>query len=161
MEPKLFGQRAISLFLGLLIGQQRERADRTIGGIRTYPLIAAFGTLCGWLAVEYGGGGSWRRGTSRSRPCSSSLMWQRSTGFRSHFCRRCGSTVPNLLRDTDYVWVPAGAIDDPGPLEIVAQIFLRLKTDWNRPRRDGLQHETSPSMAELIAILHGQGPEAR
>jgi len=55
MEPKLFGQMAISLLLGLLIGLQRERADRTIGGIRTYPLIAAFGTLCGWLAVDYGG----------------------------------------------------------------------------------------------------------
>ncbi len=26
MEPKLFGQRAISLFLGLLIELQRERA---------------------------------------------------------------------------------------------------------------------------------------
>jgi uncharacterized membrane protein (DUF4010 family) len=55
MEPKMFGQMAISLLLGLLIGLQRERADRTIGGIRTYPLIAAFGTLCGWLAVDYGG----------------------------------------------------------------------------------------------------------
>lgn len=55
MEPKLFGQMAISLLLGLLIGLQRERADRTIGGIRTYPLIAAFGTLSGWLAVDYGG----------------------------------------------------------------------------------------------------------
>jgi uncharacterized membrane protein (DUF4010 family) len=55
MEPNLFGQMAISLLLGLLIGLQRERADRTIGGIRTYPLIAAFGTLCGWLAGEYGG----------------------------------------------------------------------------------------------------------
>jgi hypothetical protein len=87
--------------------------------------------------------------------------WQRSTGFRSHFCRRCGSTVPNPLRDTGYVWVPAGALDDPGPLEIVAQIFLGSKIDWDRPRSDGLQHETSPSMAELIAILHGQGPEAR
>lgn len=55
MEPKLFGQMAISLLLGLLIGLQRERADSTIGGIRTYPLIAAFGTLSGWLAVDYGG----------------------------------------------------------------------------------------------------------
>jgi len=34
--------------------------------------------------------------------------WQRSTGFRSHFCQHCGSTVPNPLRDTGYVWVPAG-----------------------------------------------------
>ena len=55
MELKLFGQMAISLLLGLLIGLQRERTERSIGGIRTYPLIAAFGTLCGWLAADYGG----------------------------------------------------------------------------------------------------------
>jgi len=55
MEAKLFGQIAISLLLGLLIGLQRERTERSIGGIRTYPLIAAFGTLCGWLAADYGG----------------------------------------------------------------------------------------------------------
>lgn len=55
MESNLFGQMAISLLLGLLIGLQRQRVDSTIGGIRTYPLIAAFGTLSGWLAVDYGG----------------------------------------------------------------------------------------------------------
>lgn len=55
MQPGHFGQIAISLLLGLLIGLQRERTERTIGGIRTFPLIAAFGTLCGWLAAEYGG----------------------------------------------------------------------------------------------------------
>jgi uncharacterized membrane protein (DUF4010 family) len=55
MEAKLFGQIAISLLLGLLIGLQRERAESAIGGIRTFPLIAAFGTVCGWMGLEYGG----------------------------------------------------------------------------------------------------------
>ncbi len=55
MEPNLFGQLGISLLLGLLVGLQRERAEATIGGIRTFPLIAAFGTLSGWLALELGG----------------------------------------------------------------------------------------------------------
>jgi hypothetical protein len=82
--------------------------------------------------------------------------WQRSTGFRSHFCQRCGSTVPNPLRDTGYVWVPAGALDDAGTLEIGAQLFLGSKVTWDLPRSDGLQYETAPSIAEVIAILHGQ-----
>jgi len=81
-------------------------------------------------------------------------MWQRSTGFRSYFCQRCGSTVPNPLRDTGYVWVPAGALDDAGPLEIAAQLFLGSKFAWDQARSDGLQHDTAPSMQELIAILH-------
>jgi uncharacterized membrane protein (DUF4010 family) len=48
-------QLAISLLLGLLVGLQRQRSQSSIGGIRTFPLIAAFGTLCGLLAVEHGG----------------------------------------------------------------------------------------------------------
>lgn len=82
--------------------------------------------------------------------------WQRSSGFRSWFCQRCGSTVPNPLRDTGFVWVPAGALDDDGSLEIGAQVFLGSKTSWDRPRTDGLQLKEAPSLAELIEILHGR-----
>lgn len=88
-------------------------------------------------------------------------QWQRSTGFRSHFCQRCGSTVPNPLRDTGYVWVPAGALDDDAPLEVAAQLFLGSRFSWDRPREDGRQYDTSPEMAELIAILHGAGDASR
>ena len=55
MHPELFGQVGISLLLGLLIGLQRQRTESSIGGIRTFPLIAAFGTMCGWLAQQHGG----------------------------------------------------------------------------------------------------------
>jgi hypothetical protein len=87
--------------------------------------------------------------------------WQRSTGFRSHFCQNCGSTVPNPLRDTGYVWVPAGALDDEGPLEIAAQLFLGSRFAWDTPRSDGYQYETAPPMADLIAILHVGGERTR
>lgn len=82
-------------------------------------------------------------------------QWQRSTGFRSHFCKTCGSTVPNPLRDTGYIWVPAGALDDGGTLKIGAQLFLDSKFDWDEPRSDGIQYRTAPGLGELIAILHG------
>jgi hypothetical protein len=84
--------------------------------------------------------------------------WQRSTGFRSHFCQRCGATAPNPLRDTGYIWVPVGALDDAASLEIAAQLFLGSKLDCDRPRADGLQYETAPSLEELIGILHGEAP---
>lgn len=87
--------------------------------------------------------------------------WQRPTGFRSHFCETCGSTVPNPLRDTGYVWVPAGALDESGTLRVGAQLFLGSKFEWDTPRSDGLQFDTAPGMSELIAILHGRGPEGR
>jgi hypothetical protein len=82
--------------------------------------------------------------------------WQRSTGFRSYFCQRCGSPAPNPLRDTGYLWVPAGVLDDAGPLEVAAQLHLASRLAWDRPRSDGLQHDTAPSLDELISILHGE-----
>ena len=41
----------------------------------------------------------------------------RPTGFRSDFCARRGSPVPNPLRTTAYYWVPAGLLDDLETLE--------------------------------------------
>jgi hypothetical protein len=84
--------------------------------------------------------------------------WQRSTGFRSHFCRQCGSTVPNPLRNTGYVWVPSGLLDDDAPLRIGAQLFLGSRQSWDLPPEDGMQHETAPALEELIALLHGAPP---
>ena len=84
--------------------------------------------------------------------------WQRPTGFRSWFCARCGSTVPNPLRDTGYLWVPAGTLDDDAPLEICAQLFLASRMPCDQPRKDGLQFDEAPALAELIAMLHGALP---
>ena len=81
--------------------------------------------------------------------------WQRSSGFRSWFCPRCGATVPNPLRDTGYVWVPAGALDDDAPLEIAAQLFLASRMQCDRPRSDGALFNEAPALTELIALLHG------
>lgn len=55
MEANPFVQLGISMLLGLLVGLQRQRTEASVGGIRTFPLIAAFGTLCGLLAVVHGG----------------------------------------------------------------------------------------------------------
>lgn len=48
-------QLAVALGLGLLLGVQRERTEHSIGGIRTFPLIALFGTVCAQLAQAFGG----------------------------------------------------------------------------------------------------------
>jgi hypothetical protein len=82
--------------------------------------------------------------------------WQRSTGFRSWFCERCGSTVPNPLRDMGYVWVPAGALDGAAPLEIGAQIHLSSRASWDRPAREVFELDAAPALAEFIDLLHGR-----
>lgn len=55
MESNVFIQLGVSLLLGLLVGLQRERTEPAVAGIRTFPLITVFGTMCAWLATQYGG----------------------------------------------------------------------------------------------------------
>ena len=79
--------------------------------------------------------------------------WRKPTGFRSDFCMRCGSPVPNPLRGLPYVWVPAGLLDAPGPLEIVAHIFVDSKAPWDVLPPGGVHFPDAPSVAELTSLL--------
>jgi uncharacterized membrane protein (DUF4010 family) len=54
MDSETLGSLSLALGLGLLIGLQRERAGSAIGGIRTFPLLALLGAICGLLAYEWG-----------------------------------------------------------------------------------------------------------
>jgi uncharacterized membrane protein (DUF4010 family) len=54
--PQVFQQLGIALGLGLLVGMQRERVHSKIAGIRTFPLVTVFGTVCALLAQA---SGSW------------------------------------------------------------------------------------------------------
>lgn len=45
---------SLALGLGLLIGLQRERAGARFGGIRTFPLLALFGAVCGLVGTTAG-----------------------------------------------------------------------------------------------------------
>ena len=48
-----FEPLGIALFLGLLVGLQRERTAPGMPGLRTFPLITVLGTVCAILAREY------------------------------------------------------------------------------------------------------------
>ena len=52
----IFQNLGISLMLGLLVGLQRQHVRAPLGGIRTFPLVTVFGTVCALLAGSYGGG---------------------------------------------------------------------------------------------------------
>lgn len=51
----IFEDLGISLMLGLLVGMQREFAVSPLGGVRTFPLITVFGSVCALLAESFGG----------------------------------------------------------------------------------------------------------
>ncbi len=51
----IFQKLGIALGLGLLVGLQREYADSQLAGIRTFPVITIFGTVCALLGLQFGG----------------------------------------------------------------------------------------------------------
>jgi uncharacterized membrane protein (DUF4010 family) len=53
---EVFGDLAIALGLGLIVGLQRERAESKLAGLRTFPLVTLLGAVCALLA---GAGGGW------------------------------------------------------------------------------------------------------
>jgi hypothetical protein len=54
------------------------------------------------------------------------------TGFRSDFCGLCGSPVPNQLRSSSLVWVPAGLLEGGDMLEVGAHLFLGSRASWDQ-----------------------------
>lgn len=55
MSEHLFQSLAISFLLGGLVGLQRQHVDSPLGGVRTFPLVAVFGSLCAILAGTFDG----------------------------------------------------------------------------------------------------------
>jgi uncharacterized membrane protein (DUF4010 family) len=51
----LFQQLGIALGLGLLVGLQRESVASRLAGLRTFPLVTLFGSICALLATIFGG----------------------------------------------------------------------------------------------------------
>lgn len=76
------------------------------------------------------------------------------TGFRSDFCSICGSTVPNPLRNTSYMWVPSGMLDASEKLEIAVHLYVGSRASWDTAPLSGTQYETMPEMLAFIQELH-------
>jgi hypothetical protein len=76
------------------------------------------------------------------------------TGFRSNFCSRCGSPVPNFIGKTAFVWVPAGLLEDPVSLKIALHLFVGSRASWEPKPTTGVQYEELPAIAEVLAHLH-------
>ncbi|WP_460237447.1 GFA family protein [Aurantivibrio plasticivorans] len=89
---------------------------------------------------------SWLSGES----CVS--KWEKSTGFTSHFCNVCGSSVPNKFRGNPFYWVPVGALDSEN-IATVANLFLCEKANWSNVISSENSYETKPSIESLVSML--------
>ncbi|MFK7965496.1 MAG: GFA family protein [Burkholderiaceae bacterium] len=80
--------------------------------------------------------------------------WRKATGFRSEFCRSCGSPVPNPLGDTDLIWIPVGLIDGDPDLKVVAHIYTDSKATWDPSVLAEPSFGEMPPFEELAALMH-------
>lgn len=72
-------------------------------------------------------------------------QWKKPSGFRSEFCSKCGSPVPNSLRGSDYYWIPAGLLEDDTKFEIVSHIFTDSKASWEGSDANAENHRSFPN----------------
>ena len=57
--------------------------------------------------------------------------YTRPTGWRSAFCRTCGSPAPNLHPSGGAYWIPAGLLDDDPGVGVEMHIFVGSKASWD------------------------------
>lgn len=77
-------------------------------------------------------------------------------GFTSHFCSLCGCPVPNRLRDTDKIWIPAGSLPGDIDSKIVVHIYTESKASWEKILNDGRKYDEMPDFETLYNLLHGK-----
>ena len=83
--------------------------------------------------------------------------WVKDNGFRSDFCSKCGTPVPNPLGKVSYLWVPAGLFSEEVQSTIVAHLYVGSKASWDSISLPGKKYETMPELAELIKLLQSNG----
>jgi hypothetical protein len=76
-----------------------------------------------------------------------------TSGYRSDFCCRCGSPVPNPLREKPMYWVPVGLLEDDSKIEIAAHIFVGSKANWDTIADNGIQFQEIPDFGYFLEVL--------
>ena len=76
------------------------------------------------------------------------------SGYQSHFCRECGSLLPNPTRAETGWWVPVGLLDDDDEIELALHLYTASKAHWDTLPPAGERFETMPEPEELDRLLH-------
>jgi hypothetical protein len=79
--------------------------------------------------------------------------WRKPSGYRNDFCSRCGSTVPNALRESDYFWIPLGLLDVELNMECVGDFCTDDAMPWDEQRSANSHHAAPDSLEFLLQAL--------
>ena len=82
--------------------------------------------------------------------------YAKDNGYKTSFCSRCGSPVPNKFRDFPLYSVPVGCLDGIPDITIVAKIYFGSKAKWDEDQFSGKRFSDMPSLSDMLGLLHVQ-----
>ncbi len=75
------------------------------------------------------------------------------SGFKSHFCSRCGSPLPNLTANDSAWWVPVGLLENGEGLRVGAHLFVASRAPWDVIADVGEHFDEMPDFEQLNNLL--------
>ena len=75
------------------------------------------------------------------------------TGFKSHFCSRCGSPLPNLTRDDTAWWIPVGLLEQDDQIDLAVHLYTGSKAHWETLPQAGQHYDEAPPPGDLDRLL--------
>jgi hypothetical protein len=81
------------------------------------------------------------------------VSYVKDNGYRSDFCSKCGSPLPNPLKGGAEYWIPAGLLEDNANLQIAAHLHVGSKASWDALSSSGVQYQEAPDLESLLKVL--------
>ena len=79
--------------------------------------------------------------------------YKKPSGYRSDFCSVCGSLVPNSLRDSGMVWVPAGLLNEPVASKVSVHLHIESAAIWEQDAVECVRLDGGPESLEALNNL--------
>ena len=79
--------------------------------------------------------------------------YESDTGFKSHFCSRCGSPLPNLTANDSAWWVPVGLLEAAEGMQVGAHVFVGSRAPWDVVADSGEHFDEMPDAETLADLL--------
>jgi len=81
------------------------------------------------------------------------VSYRASSGYRNDFCGQCGCSVPNIIGEGGWVWIPAGLLQDQPGIQRAVHIHLASAAAWETGEAPQA-YDDSPGLEALKQILH-------
>lgn len=80
-------------------------------------------------------------------------FYKTDSGFRSDFCKSCGSPLPNSIDDGKGYWIPVGLLGADNNISVIAHVFTDSKAAWHRIGGDAAHFSNMPSNPSLKDLI--------